>query len=157
MQVSMDLYMSTIMFSVVAAVIAVCLLVALIYVPEVSKYSYAILTLEVGLLCVIVYAVIELYRYEKTIQQFNRNISTTILSTSSCPLFYTLGSNQMCVNSNVTPTHVYSFLNPGDATNLPNISLKDFDKKNARDACKTLYGVHSNVPWVDLRTKCEGL
>ena len=156
MQVSMDLYMSTIMFSVVAAVIAVCLLVALIYVPEVSKYSYAILTLEVGLLGVIVYAVLELYRYEKRIQQFNRNISTTILSTSSCPVFYTMGSNQTCVNSNVTPTHVYSFVNPGGDV-LPNISLKDFDKKNVRDACRTLYGIHSNVPWVDLRTKCEVL
>jgi hypothetical protein len=155
MKLTTDTYISTVLFCVVAAIVALGLLVALLYVPGFSDYAFAIITIEIGLLYVIGSAIYGMWQHERKLRSYNENIATTILSSASCPMFYTLGANQTCINSNVTPTHTYQFVNPANNALLPNISLSTFNRQKITDTCKTIQTSHPHVPWMDLRSRCE--
>lgn len=164
-----QVYVGTMVFSIVAAVISVMLVVFMIYgPPEARDYMYVVLTIEFGLLAVIVNSVAQIYMYERDMKKMTQDIASNLVVVDTCPDYYTraLGDDgrPSCSNVFVSPASrdvyelgVVAGSNAPFVANSGTIAIRDWTNKPLSDVCgafapnKALYG----VPWTELRAKCE--
>lgn len=102
-------YINTLIFAIVAGVVSVGLLVVIMY-ANVDDYKYALITIEAGLIGVIVYALVRIYIDESTAARMASNAHKNALLAKNCPDYYTMvnsaKSGQQCINTfkGVAPT-----------------------------------------------------
>ena len=163
-----QIYVGTMVFSIVAAVISVMLILYIVYgPPEARDYMYVVLTIEFGMLAIIINSIAQIYLYERDMKKLSLDAASNLVLVQSCPDYYTRvvdpKKGVSCSNVFVAPStgDMYSIgrgSNVGDfMRNGADVQIKDYENKKLKDVCadfavsKPLY----NVPWTDLRTRCD--
>jgi hypothetical protein len=82
------LYVNTMVFAIVAGIVSLALLLVLVYVPEVRAYAYLIATVEIGLIAVILYALVNIFSYESALRKKNTQSSSYLVSIDTCPDYF---------------------------------------------------------------------
>jgi hypothetical protein len=154
-------YVNTMVFAIVSGVVSLLLLLMAVYVPAVSAYGLLVVTVEVGLLFIVLQAVIRIWLYERKLRNEARNLATNIVAVETCPDYYTathnLDGTVVCDNKYASPDKRTTITFPaGPAT----VDLSDFDSKVFADVCQTVNPTDPtdplyNVPWSDMRGKCS--
>ena len=141
-------------FTIIAGIMSLLLLLLLIYGSSaISEFAYIIITLEVGLLVVIIQAIVRIYMYEARLKNEQDNGMDSVLQVRSCPDYWTLhedGTARTCNNSYTSPDGGTVF-RMQSATNTVNIAALDGKTiKTVCDAAKV-----TQTPWTDVLTACE--
>lgn len=165
-------YMNTMVFAILSGVISLVLLLALIYVPEVSQYSILILTTQVGLIAIIINALIRITSFDKSSDKLDPTTNKNTLSVGFCPDYMVAGAKSPSLNGGTVCSNQYAngtqiWLNPIDTTqpHAPLIvDLSAIDGKGIVDVCKAVDSLDpsphvltdsvASVPWTELRSRC---
>ena len=161
-------YLNTLIFALVAKTITLIVMVSLFF-KALQPFMYFFLTVELGLIIIVSLALVAIVKYEKRMDAERKRINDSIISVSACPDYYQQviipsGENAgktVCNNEFQTSDgkYAYKFIYPSDdiQEKLDSINLDDLAlKKKLTDVCGTLSnGVYNNMPWTDLRTKCD--
>lgn len=149
------IYVNTMVFTIIAGIISLMLLLALVYGgQELASYAFLIVTVEIGLLVIIVVSVVRIYKYEKKQSTEAINGVTNNINVGSCPDYWTLdqtaGKGKVCLNTYTAPDGRMTLRMQGkEAT----IDLTRFSNKTIKDVCKDV--AEQNSPWTDIRATCD--
>lgn len=83
-----SLYINTLVFSIIAALISVSLLVLIFFVAGARGFIYAIVTTEVGLIAVIIAAIVRIYMYERKLKKEADQGNSVIVNIDTCPDYF---------------------------------------------------------------------
>lgn len=162
-----SVYRNTVIFAVVAALVMVALLVVTIAVPSVSEFRYAFLTVNIGLLVIIINAIVKINQHNSKYDDLLSNASNYKMPVQGCPDYFTTKYNDgktMCSGEYVSPRQDAKFILLDDDMNpIPDINVSQLDDRRAGDVCSILNSTnhngvnHRKVPWTELRSKCNSL
>jgi len=82
------LYVNTMVFSIIAAVLSLALLLVMLYMPQVRSFMVGIVVLEVGLVAMILYSIISIYMYEAAQRKKAAETSNQLVSVDTCPDYF---------------------------------------------------------------------
>lgn len=162
------MYLNTMIFTVVAVISIVCLIVIALISPQFTrKIRPILLTVIIGLLFVTVYSVVRIWMYESNVTDLLNNSQSSLLSADTCPDYFTSNLNAdgevVCVNEYKAPRsdHTFKFVGKGGRVVRDTINMKEFKRIKAKDLCAkvdptTDKPIH-NIPWTDVRAKCSSL
>lgn len=155
-------------FSVGAAVVTLVLLSALLWGGDgVRAYAPFILTVEVGLLAVVAYAVVRVARYERGLAKQRHAGQGALVTIRSCPDYWKqtgTGSAATCANGIVAPGAgpgasdvMYTVVGTADGakTSASQLSLSDYAAQPLSTLCPQLQALHA--PWTELRAACDAV
>ena len=159
-----SVYRNTVIFAVVAALVTVILLVVVVSVPAAANFRLAFLTVDIGLLAIIIYAIVRINRQNTKYDELLQEAGNFKMAVDSCPDYFTThheNGKTMCSGVYTSPRRdvKYTIL---DANNdpIPDINLSDIHNRRAREVCSIVNsddfnGVnHQKVPWTEVRAKC---
>lgn len=167
-----SVYVNTMIFTIVSGVLSLILLLALVYVPTVGEYAVLILTVQFGLLAIIVQALVRLWWSQRKRDLEAETSVQNTLAVNFCPDYMVAsvdGKNDVvCKNEYplvagaTNPTNIWTD-SQGNA--IATIPLSGLTGKPIADVCSainsttptsTLLTVSTvNVPWVELRSRCS--
>ncbi len=84
-----NLYVNTMIFAVIAAVMTVGLLALLFLIPKARTFAYAIVTFELGLIGIIIYAIFSIFKYESDLKKKASYEAAKVVSIDTCPDYFT--------------------------------------------------------------------
>lgn len=150
-------YLNTLIFCVISKMITIFVLAFLLN-EKVRYFSYLLLTIELGLVTIIVVALYVLISYDKKMSKKQDEYNKSILSNLSCPDYYvqnTDSNNIVCTNVYTTPDKKFKYeFNPGLSQIIQLES--NFQKKSIEDICNDIQdSTYSNVSWTTLRPRCN--
>ena len=154
-------YVNTMVFCIIAGIISMMLLLLIMSASErIKKLSTFIITVEVGLLVIIVLAIWRLIYYEHKALKQAQTATGNKLSVNSCPDYWTRYSDT-CVNgfsTSANPNVTYRVAGtatPADlAAQTSTISLTDYNNLSISDACMKVQA-QVQAPWTDVRAVCD--
>lgn len=162
-----SIYRNTVIFAVVAALVMVVLLVITVAVPAASDFRYAFLTVDVGLLAIIINAIVKINQRNSMYDNLLDNAGSYKMPVNTCPDYFTSryqDGRTMCSGTYVAPRHDAKFILLDDNKDpIPDINLSDIDMRRAREVCSIVNsedynGVnHKKVPWTEVRAKCHSI
>jgi hypothetical protein len=156
-------YINTLIFTIVAGIVSIGLLLLTFFSTAVSSYTYVLVTIEIGLVFVIAFALYNIIRNEQKVKKIAATAHKNTLLANTCPDYYTVGYEngtgfQQCRNvfeGNMpngrpflmyyTPSDTYEPAGangakfPGNPPELV-ISMNNFEEKRVEDACKIVNG-----------------
>lgn len=148
------IYINTMVFTIIAAVVCMLLFLALYFgTGSMGEFSYMIITIELGLLAVIIQAVVRIYLYEARLKKEHSNAMDSALRVQSCPDYWTLHENgavRECKASYVSPDGMTKFIMHDKSDT---VVISDLDKKSVNVVCAEVGA--RNAPWTDVRTACS--
>ena len=161
-------YLNTLIFCIVAKAVTIILL-ALLFTRIGSELAYLLLTIELGMILIIVVSLYKIYDYEKKKKDALEKLLKTDMNLNSCPDYYTRtittqeGIDQTtCVNKYNSPdgSTSYRFGTSDNEFNLENTFNANKDKKTFRDYCARVSSTtatpnFNNIAWTDLKEKCK--
>ena len=159
-------YVNTVIFCVVLKIISIIILgtILLGYVNE--KVLYFLITVELGIVVIVVAALINIARYESRIAEETKNILKAKMTLISCPDYHTQTENNMCLSNYTTPDGRYTYTFTG-GTGSNNVSLACYLNQPAEKACADFHqyisytDTQNNVafkyPWTEMSAKCDVL
>lgn len=150
-------YLNTLIFCVISKMITILVLTFLLN-EKVRYFSYLLLTVELGLVTIIVSALYVLVSYDKKMSKKQDEYNKNILSNLSCPDYYvqTIDNNNIiCTNVYITPDNKFKYeFNAGSNQTIQLES--NFQKKSIEDICNDIQdSSYSNVSWTTLRPRCN--
>lgn len=162
------LYVNTVVFTVVAAIITVALLVVAVAVPAANEYKALLITVEVGLLAVVFQAVLRINTLIHRRKDLLNTAMDNVIPADTCPDYFTAVRNadgsRLCKNVYESPRDnvQYSFVDRPNREVPDHIQLRGIDGKNVRDMCKEVDPTdpgheNYNIPWTELRAKCRSV
>jgi predicted membrane protein len=103
-----NLYVNTMIFAVIAAVMTVGLLALLFLIPKARTFAYAIVTFELGLIGIIIYAIFSIFKYESDLKKKASYEAAKVVSIDTCPDYFTnvLESPETTSTSTASATNV---------------------------------------------------
>lgn len=156
-------YANTVIFSVVLKIISILILGLILMGYVNDKVIYFLITVELGIIVIIIAALWSISSYEKRIGEETKNVIKAKMSLLACPDYFTQTANNMCVSTYNTPDGKYTY----SLQNANNVSLTDYLNKPMSDACSAFTqsaatvdaqtGVTYNYPWTDMMSKCDVL
>lgn len=162
-------YLNTIIFCVVAKAISIIILGLLVF-PAIRHYAIFLITVELGLVFIIIWSMVKISNYDKRMAKESEDIRKSALTSVSCPDYYVKESNadmtgSVCKNGYVTPDNrfEYKFIRPeGNEHEIDTIDVDTmFLKKTVDDACTMISAAPGAsgwpIPWTDLRSKCSDI
>lgn len=156
-------YVNTVIFCVVMKIIAIVILGAILmgYVNEHS--TYFLITIEVGIVVIIIAALASISTYEKRMAAEAKNLLKAKMNLLSCPDFHTQTAKNTCLSNYTTPDGRYTYTFVGGS----NVSLTNYLNKPVSEACEQMNidmtyvdkdsGLSYRYPWTDLTSKCDVL
>ena len=154
-------YVNTLVFSVVSAVLALMLLVLLVWGPsQVRDFAFLVVTIELGLVAVMVTSIVRIWLYERSLEKDARNIQKNLMVVDTCPDYWTSDqtpTGKVCRNTYSVPRPPigknvqYTFTGAGAPTQ---INLREVSKQKLPDLCKKISTSFKNVAWTDLKGAC---
>lgn len=156
-------YVNTVIFCVVMKIIAIIILGAILlgYVNE--KVVFFLITIEVGIVVIVLAALMNIANYEKRMASETKNILKSKMNLLTCPDYHTQSAKNMCLSNYTTPDGRYTYTFTGGS----NVSLTNYLNKPVSDACDQLgkeisymdksKGLTYRYPWTDLTSKCDVL
>lgn len=170
-----SVYVNTMIFTIVSGVLSLILLLALVYVPSVAEYSVLILTIQVGLLAIILQALVRLWwaQRSKDIDMATSNRNT--LAVTFCPDYMVASgdaSGVTCTNSypvtdSSTPIAIWTGTPDHPNTAPTMVTLANMTGKPIADVCMAADNPNPDpnsallttstayVPWTELRSRCK--
>lgn len=153
-------YLNTLIFCVVAKTVTVILL-SLLIIEKVRYFSYTLLTIELGLIIIIVLALMVISKYNKKFEKMQSNFGKSRVSVLACPDYYVKTSQEgmtYCEDLYKTPDgkYIYKF-----SEEMPNyfsrIPLEnDFIKKTVEEVCQIANeDDYQKISWSSLKSKCS--
>lgn len=168
-------YLNTMVFAIISGIVSMLLLLALIYVPAVSQYGILILTVQIGLMAIVVQAIVRIWwNWSKSLASSDLSIKNT-LAVGSCPDYMIAGANATNLGGGTVCTNQYpkvgttsppAVWNGTTATPAPvTVNLSALNNKPIADVCKAIndptatpallaQGSTATVPWTELRSRC---
>jgi len=162
------LYRNTAVFAILAAATTVLLLGILMAVPSASGYRIVFFTAVAGLIAVLIYALVTVAKFEKRVRDRLNNAQKAVVSSESCPDFYTARRNPdgttVCINGVTSRDSGNSFEYVG-TTERPveaRINLDTVVGRKFSEVCSTVDPAEAEVPtynaaWTGLRPRCDAL
>lgn len=132
-------YLNTIIFCVVAKMITIIVL-GLIILPQVRAYAIFLLTIELGLVTIIIWSLWKISRYEKRMAEELQKIRESSMTTLACPDFFERGTGLALAsrNSNGTELKDASSCGASNDTTLEDSELIVPNTANYT-VCKNMY------------------
>jgi hypothetical protein len=153
-------YVNTMVFCIVAGIVSLMLLLLIMSASEhVRRFSPFIITIEVGLVLVIVLAIVRLIMYEREALKANQLGLLNKLSVQTCPDYWTRYGDT-CVNgfsTSVNPNVTYRIAGSPNANKdvmVTTLALSDYDNMTVVDACTKVNALVQG-PWTDVRSVCD--
>lgn len=158
----LSVYINTMVFTIVAGVISLILLALLFLGSDLTqRYAPLIITIEVGLLAIIVIAIVRIIMYERRMEKLQKNSIDNLLAVKSCPDYWTMSESR---EDGVVCNKMYEMPRDDDdpmATRVryemqgtsSTVRLKDFTNKKLGDLCAAVGRQES--PWTDVRAVCD--
>jgi hypothetical protein len=157
---SVQNYINTLIFCIVAKAITIILL-GLLFTDIGKQLAYFIITIEFGLISVIIVSIYQIVNYEKKKLGELDALRVSKVNIQSCPDYYTrrVGDDEraVCENIYISPdnSHVYEFSTsefvPDDL----------FENKNFGQVCDRMQTIGGSGPnfndtaWTDIKAKCH--
>lgn len=164
-------YLNTLTFTVIAEAMTVVILGILVF-SAVKPFSAFLLTVEIGLLTVVCWALYSIQKNKGKLQQQFKNLKNNMADNVPCPDYYVRDGDDkgktICKNGYTTPDgrFTYKF-----HTRTPNSMYSDDDLKTIpvdamfqgqklQDVCNnslnpmSLYG---EIPWTGVKPNCNNL
>lgn len=153
-------YLNTLIFCVVAKTVTVFVLGAL-FLHAVRPYAIFLLTIELGLVVIVIWSLIKIRNYDKRMAKEAEEIINSAVNSVSCPDYYVRSVDEedigtVCLNGYTTPDEKYEYKFKGDAS-IDAIHIDQmFLKQNLGGACAIVDANSSltSIPWTDIRSKC---
>lgn len=159
----MTLYLNTMVFTVMAGVVSLMLLLLLMTGSELAtEYAALIITLELGLVAVIIAAILRIYWYERRLSRASKNGLENQLAVKSCPDYWTMkearDGSTSCVNTYTTPVAAGAGAMAPVTTFKTQatkdvVQLSDYNNKPIRTLCPMVKEL--NAPWTEVRAVCD--
>lgn len=150
-------YVNTIIFCVVMKIVSV-LLLAVILMGWADRIVYFLVTIEVGIVIVVILALWNIRKYEKQLEEEAKNMLKSTLTNVICPDFHTL-DEETCEGNYTTPNGRYTYQFIGGKTS---VTMSNYQGKQLETICTTFHNDAYNVdegtykyPWTDLSSKCD--
>jgi hypothetical protein len=83
-----SVYINTIVFSIISAFVSIALLSMVIFLPAARVFVYAIITLELGLIAIIIAAVVRIVLYEKKLKKQADQGNAFLVNIDTCPDYF---------------------------------------------------------------------
>ncbi len=151
-----NLYLNTVVFCLIAGVFSALLLVLLLFGGEAgSRMTTFVVTSEIGIIGVVIYAIIKVVTAERRARRETQNRMDNLIAVSTCPDYWTL-SGTKCLNSYTAPVRMdgddgtrVDYTLPGKNAS---INLADFDRQTLGKVCSKVR--EQETAWTDLQTVC---
>ena len=165
-------YLNTLIFCIIAKAVTVGLLVVLLLpVKGIANWAYLILTIEIGLLFVIVFTLYKVSVYESSLNALKTSAGSQPAVLDVCPDYFiknVTSEDTQCLSQYTTADqrYQYKFTESSSGGNIPPIDLTGilatptascggFSPKTMNDVCTATAGAqYANVSWTDLKSKC---
>lgn len=147
-------YLNTLIFAIVAKFVSIILLILLFVSSAFSRFSYAIITIEIGLLLIIVNSITSIVRYSKRMEEASRKNLTTSIQVGACPDFFTRTTGNTCKATYTTSDKRHKYY-IGEVNNLEINMDQEFKASSADQTCTKVNTRFANIPWTDLRSRCD--
>ena len=153
-------YVNTVIFCVVMKIICILMLGAMLlgYINE--SIVYFLITLEIGIVAIVIAALWNISSYEKRLAKETKNLLNSKMTLLTCPDFHTQTDKNMCVANYTTADGKFTYSFAGS-----NVSLGNYLNKPIAEACQNMTKEVSFTdpgkatvylyPWTDLETKCD--
>lgn len=154
------IYVNTLVFSIVSALMALALLMLLIWGPsQVRDFAFLIVTVELGLVCVMVASIIRIYMYERSLRKKAETAKRNLVMVDTCPDYWTATNTPtgtLCKNTYTAPraTNV-SYVFGDDASGMPKqINLTEMSRQKLPSICEKV-NTYNKIAWTDLKSTCS--
>lgn len=179
------LYINTMIFAIIAAIVSILLLVMVLFVPEVRVFTIGIATLEAGLIAVIVYSIVSIFEYEAMLKKKAKAGAKQLVTVDACPDYFanvmspSSPNDVLCKNGypSLDGRRRYFFvkqgcssgrlddkscsLDPKQSTSADfSVPLANYKNREVQDLCKEINGIDgafASVPWTDVKARCNSL
>lgn len=168
-------YINTMVFSIVSGVASLILLLALIYVPWMTRYAILILTVQVALVAIALTALIQIWWSSRKGKNATDISNRNALAVGFCPDYMVatqtdanIGGGTTCVNTySGTKTKIWTgSTDPADPLAPDTVQLSLLDQQPIGAVCQAandktqppasnlLTASTASVPWTELRSRC---
>jgi hypothetical protein len=148
------IYINTMVFTIIAGILSAALFVLLWMGSDtVREFAHLIITIELGLLAIIIYAVLRVYMYERKLAEQQGNILKNAISVRLCPDYWTMherNGKRSCNNTYTTPDGASTYVFQGKNNT---VDLSTFEGNTVATVCKAI--AEQNSPWTDVRAACD--
>ena len=160
---SINNYLNTLIFCIIAKAVTIGLLVLLI--TDLGwDFVYLIMTIELGLILIVIYAMYTVYKIDKKIKEAKEKYASEKPKLDLCPDYFvrTVESESNNSNGHTVCTNVYTSGNDRYTYTFPTTSNKvdlttlNANQKNMQDLCTNVDKVFdpSGFSWTDLKARC---
>ncbi len=163
-------YLNTLVFTVIAEGITV-LVIGLLVIPFIRPYAPFLVTLEIGLIVVILWTLYAIHRYHRLMARQFRLLKNTRVMNVPCPDYYVRDAdddgNLVCKNEYTAPNGrlKIKFMPNGDDQSaneaIDEIKINDvFQDRTLQDVCQkelSSEGVFAKIPWSSMKPNCPDL
>ncbi len=153
-------YLNTLIFCIVAKAITICMLALLLF-DWGKRLAYLILTIEVGLIAIVIYALWSISQYEKKVRKAREDMLKGDANITTCPDYFTKNvitnvdgtTSTVCESMYAAPDNrtTYNF-------DIQNINMtNELSRKTLQEACTYVGDKKKNfqkVAWTDLKSRC---
>lgn len=158
-------YINTMVFCIVAGIISLMLLLLVFNANDVVRtFSPLVITVEVGLIFVIILAIWKIIYYERSVESDAKKAYDAKLNVTTCPDYWTL-SGKKCRNEfQPHPNVTYRFFGKAEIDDKPvrEFKLADFNNLSVSQTCEKVQiggdGVNKlasgYVPWSQVDSIC---
>jgi hypothetical protein len=108
---SSQTYVNTMVFAIIAGMVSIALLCTLLLSESLTEYLFAIITIEVGLVAIIIFALYRIIAYEAKMRSAVNNASRNAFAANNCPDYYTLKYSSNGIDQN-TCTNMFRGKSP---------------------------------------------
>jgi hypothetical protein len=152
-------YVNTLVFSIVSALVALGLLILLIWGPSrVRDFAFLIVTVELGLVAVMLASVVRIWLYERSLKEADKNKMTNIVMVDTCPDYWTARhtpTGKICENTYNAPRDADVQYSVSADSSVRQINLDALGKQKLPAVCSKVRSSYDKVAWVDLRSACD--
>ena len=159
---SINNYLNTLIFCIIAKAFTVGLLVLLI--TDLGwDFVFLIMTIEIGLVLIVFYALYTVYKIEKMLKKAKEDHEKEQPNISTCPDYYvreTIKDDSSANNGHIICKNVYDTSDKRYTYTFPmsdTIDLTSLTKphKTWNDMCNQNKTKYDNISWTDLKARCN--
>ncbi len=159
-QTQRRIYLRGIIFCVIAAVVLLGLLLLLLFGGDaVAGATPFLITVQVGLLSIVIYVLVQVVRQARSTNDARRNALANRLAARSCPDYWTLNNDNKCINKYDGPSATFRLPantgTPGTEEDgvYTKLNLTSLDNKSLQEVCDVVDKL--GAPWTDLKPTCN--
>jgi hypothetical protein len=142
-------------FAILAGIVSLMLLALLYFGAAAQMFSALIITVEIGLLLVIVMSVLRIMRVESKNRKLAKNNMDNLLAVKTCPDYWTMqetnNGEKKCKRSYKAPGDVNTTITMFG--NVDEIDLGNYSMSSMGSVCNN--AAKLGAPWTDVRSVCD--